>query len=198
MRTTVSGTFRPAGIFVHPSAMGVCGSALRGVPSRGLATKASSGQALPPRKEFRYFKKMDLFHLNDGLKKKKKKFDLLFFAERAAFDWTDPLNFESQLSEEERAIRNEVADYCQDKLMSRVTAANRHEKFDREIFNEMGELGMLGATIDGYGCSGVNYVTYGLIAREVERYLSLLSCVVGSASSGMPPGPGWTAATAQH
>jgi glutaryl-CoA dehydrogenase len=85
------------------------------------------------------------------------------------FDWADPLNFEAQLTEEERAIRNQVADYCQEKLLPRVTLANRNEKFDREIFNEMGELGMLGATIDGYGCSGVNYVTYGLIAREVER-----------------------------
>jgi len=99
--------------------------------------------------------------------------------DKATFNWADPLDLESQLTEEERAIRNQVADYCQEKLLSRVTAANRLEKFDREIFNEMGELGMLGATIDGYGCSGVNYVTYGLIAREVERvdsgYRSALS-----------------------
>lgn len=99
--------------------------------------------------------------------------------EKVTFDWADPLNFEAQLTEEERAIRNQVADYCQEKLLPRVTLANRNEKFDREIFNEMGELGMLGATIDGYGCSGVNYVTYGLIAREVERvdsgYRSALS-----------------------
>jgi glutaryl-CoA dehydrogenase len=76
---------------------------------------------------------------------------------------------ESQLGEEERMVRDQVRDYCQEKLMPRILEANRHEKFDREILREMGSLGMLGSTIQGYGCPGVNYVSYGLIAREVER-----------------------------
>ena len=90
-------------------------------------------------------------------------------AARAEFQWEDPLLLEDQLSEDERLIRDTARQYCQDKLMPRILEANRHEKFDRSIMNEMGELGLLGATIDGYGCSGVNYVCYGLVAREVER-----------------------------
>ncbi len=90
-------------------------------------------------------------------------------AARAEFQWEDPLLLEDQLSEEERLIRDTARQYCQEKLMPRILEANRHEKFDRSIMNEMGELGLLGATIDGYGCSGVNYVCYGLVAREVER-----------------------------
>ena len=66
-------------------------------------------------------------------------------------------------------VRDSARAYCQEKLLPRVIEANRHERFDREIMNEMGALGFLGATIDGYGCAGVNYVCYGLIAREVER-----------------------------
>ncbi len=85
------------------------------------------------------------------------------------FSWEDPLNLESCLTEEERLVRDTARDYCQEKLMPRVLMANRHENFDREIMTEMGELGLLGATIDGYGCPGVNSVCYGLIAREVER-----------------------------
>jgi glutaryl-CoA dehydrogenase len=88
---------------------------------------------------------------------------------RPEFQWEDPLLFEEQLTEEERLIRDTARTYCQDKLMPRVLEANRHERFDREIMNELGELGLLGATIEGYGCAGVNYVSYGLIAREVER-----------------------------
>ncbi|KAG0377460.1 hypothetical protein BGX24_006060, partial [Mortierella sp. AD032] len=84
------------------------------------------------------------------------------------YDWTDPLNLESQLTEDERSVRDVARDYCQDKLMPRVTMANRHEKFDREILSEMGELGLLGSTIEGYGCAGVSSVAYGLTAREVE------------------------------
>ncbi len=72
-------------------------------------------------------------------------------------------------SEDERMVRDSARAYCQEKLLPRVIEANRHERFDREIMNEMGALGFLGATIDGYGCAGVNYVCYGLIAREVER-----------------------------
>ncbi len=87
----------------------------------------------------------------------------------APFKWDDPLRLDGQLTEDERAIRDAAHDYCQDKLMPRVLEANRHEKFDRAIMNEMGEMGFLGATLEGYGCAGVNYVSYGLIAREVER-----------------------------
>ncbi len=85
------------------------------------------------------------------------------------FDWSDPLRLDEALSEEERMVRDSAHDYCQEKLFPRVLEANRHEHFDREIMNEMGALGFLGSTIEGYGCAGVNYVSYGLIAREVER-----------------------------
>src|SRR5712675_1438896 len=90
-------------------------------------------------------------------------------ADAKPFDWEDPFFLDDQLTEEEIAIRDAARDYCQEKLMTRVLEANRHERFDREIMNEMGALGFLGATIDGYGCAGVNYVCYGLIAREVEQ-----------------------------
>ncbi len=90
-------------------------------------------------------------------------------ASKTGFDWADPFFLEDQLTDSERMIRDSARDYCQDKLMPRVVEANRHETFDREILNEMGALGFLGSTIEGYGCAGVNYVSYGLIAREVER-----------------------------
>jgi glutaryl-CoA dehydrogenase len=85
------------------------------------------------------------------------------------FQWEDPLLLESQLTEDERMVRDSARDYCQDKLLPRVTEAFRNEKFDREVFNEMGALGFLGPTIEGYGCAGVNHVAYGLITREIER-----------------------------
>ncbi|WP_275099811.1 acyl-CoA dehydrogenase [Sedimenticola hydrogenitrophicus] len=88
---------------------------------------------------------------------------------RAPFKWEDPLLLDQQLSEEERMVRDTAYKYCQEQLMPRVLEANRHEHFDHEIMNEMGELGLLGCTIDGYDCAGLNYVSYGLIAREVER-----------------------------
>jgi len=89
---------------------------------------------------------------------------------RTVFDWQDPMFLEQQLSDEERMIRDATHDYCQDKLMPRVKQANRDEVFHREIMNELGELGLLGATIpEEYGCAGANYVSYGLVAREVER-----------------------------
>ena len=88
---------------------------------------------------------------------------------KAEFHWEDPLLLEDQLTEEERMVRDTARAYAQDKLMPRVLEANRHEKFDREIMNELGALGLLGSTIDGYGCAGTNYVSYGLVAREVER-----------------------------
>ena len=86
-----------------------------------------------------------------------------------AFDWADPLLLEEALTEEERMVRDSARAYCQEKLLPRVLEANRHERFHGEIMNEMGALGFLGATIEGYGCAGVSYVSYGLIAREVER-----------------------------
>lgn len=89
--------------------------------------------------------------------------------ENTAFNWQDPLLFNDQLSTGEQMIRDSARRYCQDRLMSRILMANRHETFDREIFNEMGELGLLGCTIDGYDCAGLSYVAYGLIAREIER-----------------------------
>ncbi|NCX34688.1 MAG: acyl-CoA dehydrogenase, partial [Proteobacteria bacterium] len=81
----------------------------------------------------------------------------------------DILLFDDQLTEEELSIKNSARDYCQDKLMPRILNANRNEVFDKEIYQEMGQMGFLGAPIDGYGCAGVNYVAYGLIAREIER-----------------------------
>jgi glutaryl-CoA dehydrogenase len=98
---------------------------------------------------------------------------------KPAFQWEDPLLLEDQLSDEERMVRDSARAYCQEKLMPRVIEANRHEEFHREIMNEMGEMGFLGSTLEGYGCAGVNNVCYGLIAREVERvdsgYRSALS-----------------------
>jgi len=86
------------------------------------------------------------------------------------FNWEDPLLLEEQLEEEERLIRDSARDYCQSKLMPRVLEAARHENFDREIMNELGAMGLLGAMLpEEYGGSAVNHVAYGLIAREVER-----------------------------
>ena len=81
----------------------------------------------------------------------------------------DILLFDNQLTEDELSIKNSAHDYCQDKLMPRILEANRNEIFDKEIYQEMGQMGFLGAPIEGYGCAGVNYVSYGLIAREIER-----------------------------
>jgi glutaryl-CoA dehydrogenase len=85
------------------------------------------------------------------------------------FAWDDALRLDSALTEDERAIRDAANVFCQEKLFPRVLMANRREHFDREIMNEFGEMGFLGATLEGYGCAGVNYVSYGLISREVER-----------------------------
>src|SRR5436853_5425905 len=87
----------------------------------------------------------------------------------ARFAWDDPLRLDDQLADDERRIRDLARDYAQEKLMPRILEANRHERFDREILLEMGELGFLGSTLTGYGCAGVNYVSYGLVAREIER-----------------------------
>lgn len=88
---------------------------------------------------------------------------------KPTWDFADGLNLECRLTEEEIMVRDVFHDYCQEKLMPRVMLANRNEVFHREIMSEMGELGVLGPTIEGYGCPGVSYVSYGLIAREVER-----------------------------
>ena len=88
---------------------------------------------------------------------------------KPTFKWDDPLLLEDQLSEEERMVRDSARAYAQGELMPRIVEANRHEKFDRKIINEMGALGFMGPTIEGYGCAGVNHVSYGLIAREIER-----------------------------
>ena len=89
--------------------------------------------------------------------------------EDAAFQWDDPLLLDAELTEEERLVRDTARDYCRERLMPRVLEANRSERFDRWIMTELGELGLLGPTIDGYGCAGASYVAYGLIAREIER-----------------------------
>jgi len=84
-------------------------------------------------------------------------------------NWEDLLRLDNQLSEEERMIRDNVREYCNKSLMPRILNANRNEVFHPEIYKEMGELGILGASIKGYGCAGVGYVAYGLITREIER-----------------------------
>src|SRR3712207_8437478 len=86
------------------------------------------------------------------------------------FDWEDAFGLEAQLSDEERLVRDTARAYAQERLQPRVTEAFLDESFDREIMSEMGELGLLGATISPeYGGAGLNYVSYGLVAREVER-----------------------------
>ncbi|MBZ0132871.1 MAG: acyl-CoA dehydrogenase, partial [Rhodocyclaceae bacterium] len=98
---------------------------------------------------------------------------------KAAFKWDDPFLLDDQLSEEERMVRDTAYAYSQEKLQPRVREAFEKEHTDIAIFREMGELGLLGCTIEGYGCAGLNYVSYGLIAREVERvdsgYRSMMS-----------------------
>jgi len=96
------------------------------------------------------------------------------------FDWEDPFLLDEQLTEDERMIRDTARDYAQEKLMPRVTEAYAKEKTDREIFNEMGQLGLLGVTLpEEFGCANAGYVSYGLVAREIERvdsgYRSMMS-----------------------
>jgi glutaryl-CoA dehydrogenase len=91
-------------------------------------------------------------------------------AKLSSFDWADPLGLEARLTEEERLVRDSVRAYAQDKLMPGIIEANRHENFDPGIFKQMGELGLLGTTLpEQYGGAGLNYVCYGLAAREIER-----------------------------
>lgn len=100
-------------------------------------------------------------------------------ADDVPFDWQDPFLLEEQLSEEERMVRDTAKQYAQNKLLPRVREAYRNEQTDPEIFREMGELGLLGPMIQGHGCAGMNYVCYGLIAREIESvdsgYRSMMS-----------------------
>jgi len=100
-------------------------------------------------------------------------------AKKPEFQWQDPLLIDACLEDDERMVRDSVHKYAQDQLMPRILEANRHERIDREVISEMGELGLLGSTIEGYGCAGLNYVCYGLTAREVERvdsgYRSVMS-----------------------
>ena len=90
-------------------------------------------------------------------------------AQFTPFDWQDPFLLDAQLTDEERQVRDTAEAYAQDRLLPRVLSATREERFDREIMTELGALGLLGATIDGYGCAGVSHVAYGLVARAVER-----------------------------
>lgn len=100
-------------------------------------------------------------------------------SDNVPFNWADPFSMEEQLSEEERLVRDTAKQYAQEKLLPRVKEAYRNEETDPEIFREMGALGLLGSTIEGYDCAGVNYVCYGLMAREIEAvdsgYRSMMS-----------------------
>ena len=100
-------------------------------------------------------------------------------SDNVSFNWQDPFLMEEQLNEEERMVRDTAKQYAQEKLLPRVRAAYRNEETDPEIFREMGALGLLGPMIEGYGCAGMSYVCYGLIAREIESvdsgYRSMMS-----------------------
>ncbi|XP_039312336.1 glutaryl-CoA dehydrogenase, mitochondrial isoform X2 [Solenopsis invicta] len=106
---------------------------------------------------------------------------------RPAFSWEDPFNLESQLTQDEILMRDQFRSYCQEQLLPRVIEANRKEHFDRNIIRQMGQLGVLGCTLKGYGAAGVSSVAYGLLAREIESvdsgYRSALS-VQSSLSTG--------------
>jgi len=95
------------------------------------------------------------------------------------FQWDDPLLLEAQLTDEERLIRDTARQYAQEKLAPRIRDWNRNETFDRTVMREMGELGFLGAPLEGYGCAGIGYVAYGLIMRELERVDSAFRSACG-------------------
>ncbi|CAH1119367.1 unnamed protein product [Phaedon cochleariae] len=101
----------------------------------------------------------------------------------ASFNWQDPLNLESLLTEDEKLIRDQFKSYCQENLLPRIKEANRREVFDRDIMTEVGRLGVLGCTIKGYNCAGVSNVAYGLLTREVERVDSSYRSAVSVQSS---------------
>ncbi len=100
-----------------------------------------------------------------------------------AFDWKDALRLDDLLTSEEVMIRDSARKYAQERLMPRILEAHRHERFDVEVMREMGALGFLGATIDGFGCSGISYVGYGLIAREFERVDTAFRSALGVQST---------------
>jgi len=107
---------------------------------------------------------------------------------KASFQWDDPFQMAGQFSEEERLIRDSAAAFARDRLMPGIVQANRNETFDRAIFRDMGAAGLLGSTISGYGCAGVNYVSYGIVAREIERADSAYrSCMSVQSSLVMHP-----------
>lgn len=105
--------------------------------------------------------------------------DMSIKADEVAFDWKDPFRLDEQLTEEERLVRDTARQYAREKLLPRVRDAYRNETVEPEIFREMGAMGLLGSTIEGYDCAGVNYVCYGLAAREIEAvdsgYRSMMS-----------------------
>ncbi len=100
-------------------------------------------------------------------------------SDKPSFDWEDPLHLDDALSDDERMVRDTARAFAADRLLPGIIEANRHEKFDAGLMREMGDLGLLGATLTGHGCAGVSHVAYGLIAREIERvdsaYRSALS-----------------------
>lgn len=109
---------------------------------------------------------------------------------KASFSWSDPFNLDGQLTDEERQVRDAAHAYCQERLAPRVLDAFLEETTDRSIFTEMGELGLLGPTIsEVYGGAGLNYVCYGLVAREVERvdsgYRSMMSVILEKGLEGL-------------
>ena len=99
------------------------------------------------------------------------------------FDWQDALRLDDQLTPEEVMIRDSARTYAQERLMPRILLAHRHEEFDVEVMREMGALGFLGATIQGFGCAGISYVGYGLIAREFERVDTAFRSALGVQST---------------
>ena len=104
------------------------------------------------------------------------------------FVWDDPFLLEDRLSEDERLIRDTARDFAQDRLMPLILEWNRNEYFDPDLFREFGELGFLGATIEGYGCAGIGFVAYGLIARELERVDTAFRSAMG-VQSGLAMAP---------
>ncbi len=102
---------------------------------------------------------------------------------KVTFDWQDPLDLDGELTPDERLVRDAARDYAEGRLQPRVIESNRTEHFDPGILKEMGEVGLLGATIQGYGCAGVSAVAYGLIARELERVDSAYRSAISVQSS---------------
>ncbi len=107
---------------------------------------------------------------------------------KSGFRWDDPFNLDAQLTDDERMIRDAAAAFARERLMPGIVQANRNETYDRRIIEDMGAAGLLGSTINGYGCAGVNYVSYGLVAREIERADSAYrSCMSVQSSLVMHP-----------